>query len=315
MRDLSIFFKIVFLGGRVSYEDLRKFTEIAIQRISLNNPGGIYTPLLTLLVAAYTAYFGDLSDEETKKALKEGSTITMNNALQAFIQWVRTKEGIISGTFGIGSAGYQEFYPHGMMEYTNLTLANALVIMKRYIDVATLRQAELPANFLEDVTNLRDVFEHARTQQNQLISQVETERTEKYGTRLELETVLMKCILFIAYNNVGNINAVDLYFDQSFLKASKPKVFENVLQKGKTEFLYKHEFDTEDEIKAENTGNTPWLLSLCLTQDEVPATGVTVAPGESIKLTADKFGDVDANIYLIIKNLDADHDGKYKITV
>lgn len=133
MRDLNMYFEIAFLKARISFENLRKFAEITIQRISMNNPGGIYTDILTALTNAYTSYFGDIVDEETKKALKEGSTITMNNAMNAFIGWVRQKEGIISGTFGIGSAIHQAFYPHGMTEYTNMDLGNAETIMNRYI--------------------------------------------------------------------------------------------------------------------------------------------------------------------------------------
>jgi hypothetical protein len=315
MRNLDIFFKNVFLGARISYEDLRKFTEIAMQRIANNNPGAIYTALLTALTNAYTAYFGDLTDEETKKAMKEGSTITMNNALQDFKLWVRTKEGIIKGTFGIGSAIYEEFYPHGLTEFTNMTLANAAVLMQRYVDISTVHAAALPATFVADVTAMKDAFVDARELQNELVAKVATERTQKHGTRLEVETALMKCILIIASNNIGNLDAVNLYFDQSFLKSSKPKVFENNLLKGKTELLYKHNFDAEDEIKAENTGDTPWKLSLCLTADEVPTAGITVAPGESITVLAEQLGDVDANIYLLITNLDALHDGKYKVTV
>jgi hypothetical protein len=314
MRNLSFFFKIVFLGSRISFENLRKFTEITIQRIATNNPGGIYTPILTALTNAYIAFFGNLTDEETKKALKEGSTITMNNALQAFILWVRTKEGIIKGTFGIGSAIYEEFYPHGLTEYTKLTLANAAVIMKRYVDVATIHTAELPAAFVTDVTTLRDHFTHARELQNNLIANVAEERIEKHGTREEVEIALMKCILFIAYNNVGNVEVVNLYFDQSFLKPSNPKVYENDLGKGKTKNLCEHEFEAEDVLKAENTGNTPWMLSLCLTAEEEPTAGVTVAPGETQTITADKLGDVNVNTFLNIKNLDAEHEGKYKIT-
>jgi len=315
MRNLDIFFRIVFKRARISYENLRKFTEIAIQRIAMNNPGGIYTPILTALTNAYTDYFGDLTDEETKKAIKEGSTITMNNALAEFILWVRTKEGIIKGTFGIGSAIYEEFYPHGLTEYTKMTLANAVVIMKRYVDISTLHLAELPAAFVTDITALRDAFVAARELQNQLIGQVETERVEKYGTRGGVEIELMKCILFIAFNNVGNTDVVDVYFDQSFLKPSKPKVFENILGKGKTFNLWEHEFDPEDEVKAENTGDTPWLLYLAPTKDTTSTTGITVAPGETITVTAEQLGDVNANTFLNITNLDADHDGSYKVTV
>ncbi|MFZ4591247.1 MAG: hypothetical protein ACOYN6_09635 [Ignavibacteria bacterium] len=52
-----------------------------------------------------------------------------------------------------------------------------------------------------------------------------------------------------------------------------------------------------------------------LTADELPTTGVTVSPGDSKTILAEELGDVDANTYLMIRNLDALHDGKYKVTV
>ncbi len=181
--------------------------------------------------------------------------------------------------------------------------------------MATLHLAELPAGFLDEVTGLRDAFVSARTLQNQLVAEVAGERQEKYGTRKEVEIALMKCVLFIAFNNVGDTEVCDVYFDQSFLKPSKPKVFENTLLQGATENLWEHEFNADDEIKAENTGTTPWKLCIAIASDVSCDTGVEVAPGETVTLTADNFGDIINNHFLNITNLDPDHDGSYKVTV
>jgi len=321
MRDLIIFFEIVFQKSRISFDNLQKFADITIQRIANNNPGGIYTAILTALTNAYTAYFGDITDEKTKLALKEGSTITMNNAMIAFIKWVRQMEGIITGTFGIDSSTHQEFYPHGMTEYTNMNLGNALSLMVRFINVATIHTLELPPNFVTTAANLHGTFKAARALQNQLTGEAATERTEKYGTRKNVEIALMACVLFIAFNNIGNTAVCAEYFDQSFLKSTKPKVFEKPLLKGAAVNLYEHEFEDTDEIKAENTGTTPWRIFLATAPDIAWIEGggvslsVEVAPGETVTIAASNLGDVINNNFLNITNLDAEHDGSYKVTV
>ena len=105
-----------------------------MQRFIANNPGSTYDAIIADITAAHTDYYGAITDEDVKTAIKEGSTIAMNGALKLFKETVSQKEGIVRGTYGADSPTYQEFFPHGLTEYSKATLANAEMLMDRMVD-------------------------------------------------------------------------------------------------------------------------------------------------------------------------------------
>ena len=102
-----------------------------------NNGGGEFTTMITDTTTAYTNYFGSITDEDTKFAVQQGLTITMNNAVENFKKAVSQKEGIVRGNFGKDSSQYQEFFPNGVTEYSQATLQNVEMLMQRFVDAAT----------------------------------------------------------------------------------------------------------------------------------------------------------------------------------
>jgi hypothetical protein len=101
MIDLSIIFKNHFDTKEVSDDNLRKFADINLQRLTTNNPGGIYTALITDTGIVYMAYFGAIGDEAVRTAVKEGTTVELNIAVENFRHDVSQKEGIVRGTYGV----------------------------------------------------------------------------------------------------------------------------------------------------------------------------------------------------------------------
>jgi hypothetical protein len=136
MRNLRTYFTVIFDSPKISDDKLRKFAEIHLQRLSADNPGGVFTPLITATTAAYQAYFGAIVDEATRTAIQKGMTLKMNDALDAFLEAVRRQEGRIRADYGKESAEYTEFYPQGLMEYNQSTLANVEALMLRYAKAA-----------------------------------------------------------------------------------------------------------------------------------------------------------------------------------
>lgn len=315
MIDLTIFFKIIFDTIRISYGKLRNFSEDHVNRLAANNPGGIYNAILTDISSAYTNYFGALSDEATKKAVKEGATVIMNLAFDNFIAWVRQQHGTILGTFGENSSQMQEFYPQGLNEYNKATLKNAPVLMTRYLNAATTHAASLPPNFLPDITAIITTFTTARTLQLTLKGEVETERDEKIGTRNVVEIQLMKNLLFIAFNNVGNPDAMDTYFEQSIIRPRKKRVYKDPLAPGETKKILTEDFEANDEIKISNPGTTDIMFCLAPDENTACSTGVTLMPGEEKTVKASELGDVNVNHSFNVTNLNAGTAGEYRAEV
>lgn len=298
----------------VSDNTLKELTQKHLTSMSENNPGGIYDTLITDTTQAYTNYFGAMTDEATKIAIKEGKTVTMNIKLTAFKDFVSQQEGLIRSKWGTESEEYQEFYPQGITEYTKAPLESIEQIMERYKNAATAHQADVGAPFVTDVTTLIDEFIAARQSQISLMAIVEGKKSETSVNRDVVEIQVMKNILIIASNNVGDPSKLEDYFDQSLIRPQKQKTYSGDVLQGETANVVERSFGEHDEIKASNTGTDVWKVCLAPTAGEACTNGITVNPGEDITVTASELGDYENNHFLNITNTDA-NDGSYSVVV
>ena len=300
---------------KISDDNLKKFSEIAMQRFIANNPGSTYDVIIAEITAAHTDYYGAITDEDVKTAVKEGSTIAMNGALKLFKETVSQKEGIVRGTYGADTPTYQEFFPHGLTEYSNATLANAEMLMDRMVTASTAHVADLTAAFVTLFTNLKTSFVAKRTAQMNLIGEVQGKKAVTSGNRNVLEVVLMKSVLTVAINNIGNPDAIDIYFDQSFLKPASQKTFSGLVGALLTITVDSRIYKSEQEIKLYNNGNGVLAFSLSPEKDVTGAVSVVLSPHEEKIVTASELGDVNTCKYLNVENKDADLEGDYKVVV
>ena len=132
MIAFQVFFKNHFNTKEISDVKLQSFAEFHIQGLLANNPGGIYDLLISETTLAYTNYFGSITDKATAIAIRKGKTVAMQDAMLIFKTFVSRQEGLVRSKWSVDSAEYQEFYPHGIYEYTKATLATIEIIMVRY---------------------------------------------------------------------------------------------------------------------------------------------------------------------------------------
>src|SRR4051812_39971424 len=111
MIELLKYFRILFMSTRISRERLKAFCEDHIMRLTANNPGGIFTTVLTNVTNAYNAYYGDLSSELVNVAVKEGKTVAMNDSRSALEVVIRENENLVKYTYRTNPSSYEEFYP------------------------------------------------------------------------------------------------------------------------------------------------------------------------------------------------------------
>lgn len=223
MIDLSTFFKNHFDSRLISDSKLLKFVQIHLGRLTQNNPGNIYDTIIAETNLVYNDYLNSLTTKASKTAIKEGKTVGKNQAVTAFKKFVSRYEGFIRAEWGVKLGEYQEFYPHGIYEYTRGTLANIEKLIDRYLSAATTHQAVLGAEFVTNVTNLRDDYMNARKSQLSSIGVVAGKKSDKKAKRTAVEKQLMKNLHTIAANNVGKTSIVRTYFDQSFMRVHKKK--------------------------------------------------------------------------------------------
>ena len=165
MMNMETFFKNHFNTSKISDDNLRKFTEIHLQRMAAKNGGGEFTTMITDTTTAYTNYFGSMTDEDTKFAVQQGLTIAVNNSIANFQKAVSQKEGIVRGNFGKDSPEYQEFFPLGLTEYSQATLQNVEMLMQRMVTAANAHVGVLGIPFLTEFQGYLSAFQGARTSQ------------------------------------------------------------------------------------------------------------------------------------------------------
>ena len=71
MVRLENYFKILFMLAEFSEASLVSFFEDHLQRLTANNPGGKYTPLITALTALLSAYKASIDQRNLNQALQD----------------------------------------------------------------------------------------------------------------------------------------------------------------------------------------------------------------------------------------------------
>jgi hypothetical protein len=220
MMDLKRLFKNHFDTKEISDDNLRKFAEIHLERLSANNTAAQFTAMITATTTAYQDYFGAMTNEDTRFAIQQGLTITMKNIVEDFKKSVSQKEGLIRGNFGKESAEYQEFFPAGLTEYSSATLANIELLMKRMAASTTTHQATLGVALVGDFEAKLTAFKNARQAQLVKIGEVAESKTGTSTKRDGIENELMKNVHLIASMFIGDVDRCMDFFDQSFIRSN-----------------------------------------------------------------------------------------------
>jgi hypothetical protein len=218
MRNLRSYFTVVFDTPRISDDNLRKFVEVHLKRLAANNPGGIFSALLAATTTAYDAYFGAITDEDTKAAIQKGLTKTMNDTLEEFIRAVQRREGTIKGEFEKGSATYLEFFPKGLTEYGEATLADVEKLMTRFANVSANHVGQLGQPFVDRFVGLKQAFVAARAAQLTVMGEVKGEKLGTAEARTVLEDQLMDNVLTLAMKFKRDADTGMSYFEQSIIR-------------------------------------------------------------------------------------------------
>lgn len=314
MINLGTLAKNHFDTVEISNPNMRTMSEKTLQSFSANNPGGIYSAIITEHTTAHTNYYGAITDEDVKFSLQQGATIAVNDSVTLFKSTVHQKEGTIRGLWAETTPEYQAFFPLGLAEYSQANLSNVETLFERMATHSTSHLAELSQPFVDLFTGLRDSFLAARANQLNLMGIVEGKRITKNLKRDVLEIVLMKAALTVALNNIGNPSIMSLYFDQSFLSVSdSEETFGDDILSGETDNVFEKTLKPTDEVTLE-AFDTDLVFGLMKLVGDVVITGITVTAGTSQTVQASALGDVTQNHFLNVTNNTA-IDGSWSVTI
>lgn len=310
MIDLIKYFRILFTSPQISRERLRQFAESHIQRLMVNNPGGIYGAILAAITNAYSNFAGNLVDAATLEASAKALTLAMNDAQKAVHDKIRELEPLIDYTYRANRPVYLEFYPQGLTEYDAATQAVFQTIAQRFQAAMNAYVADFPPSETAAFNGLMTTYLTAIN--NELAGQgsVAGERTEIADTRLALCRQLTVNLLTIALNNVGNEAQAAVYFDQSILDAAfaTNSTAEGNLDPGATANAFSNTSkpDTQYRIKLNSEGTVRIGYKSTDSTPIDPTEGTEIVSGTDWQLfTATDLGYTSTNKYLNITNTGA----------
>lgn len=228
MISLSRFFKNPFLDPSISHAELQAFAEDHLAKMTAANEGGIYDGLVTDTGTAYENHFGELTSVSLRAALQKAATQTMRLRWEELVKWMTTKgEARVKDRADKPSAVYTEFFPGGMGEYHQSTVADGQTLARRIKESAATNAALLGADFQTKVAALAEGYLSARSAQ----LEKKGSRTDTGGSRDEAKAALQDQLfenLLVIAGRVKDPEKCALYFDQSLLEdaqaAAQPAV-------------------------------------------------------------------------------------------
>jgi hypothetical protein len=315
MIQLIKYFRILFLSAQLSRERLKLFCEDHIQRLTGNNPGGIFTTILTDVTNAYAAYYGDLSNAAVLESVKQGKTVAMNASRDAVEKYISEGEKLIAYTYRTNPALYQEFYPFGVSEYYNADLPTFGTIADRFKTALTAHAADFPPTFSTDYNTLYGTFTTNRTAQLLAFGNLGGEREDLATTRVDLAKQLTTNLLTIALEYVGDEDKADVYFNQGILNAAFAEADRTVTKEinpGELQNAFDNVSNPEIQLSFKNEWESDLIIGFVPDAGGVP-TQQTVPAGNEITLNASELGWTSVNKFLNVKNASLAA-GKYTVT-
>lgn len=302
------YFRILFLSSKISRERFKAFCEDHIQRLTTNNPGGIFTGELTAVTNLYNIYFGDLASESLNQALQEGKTIAMTESREELENFISDGEKLVAYTYRNENDVYQEFFPQGITEYITADLPTYGTITKRLKDAPALHAADFTPAFITDYNTLQGTFVRNRNAQLAAKSAVAAEVSDMATSKPALAKQLTTNLLTIALRFVGDESKADVYFDQAILNAAfnaSDIKTEGDLDPAETENVFDNSEKPENTFKLEVNGSGSEFFGFTADPGK-PITLVTgkevTGDGEAEYFTAAELGFTSEKTYLNVTN-------------
>ena len=219
MMDLKRFFRNPFDDPQISDDELRAFAEDHLGRLSAANTGGEFNARITDTTAAFTAFFGQVTNNEVKVAVQKAATQEMNARWTAFVAYMTNRgEARVADRAGNPSALYTEFFPRGLSEYHQAKVIDQQSLADRVKQLATTNATTLGTDFVTTVSDLVDAYNTARAAQVTSKGQTVDAGADRRTLRAAMEVQLFDNVLELAQKHKGDPDAATSYFDQSLLE-------------------------------------------------------------------------------------------------
>lgn len=278
-----------FANPEISEAKFDKIVDTHIQRLTANNQGGTYTQMITDTPPLFQAWRTAITTEAIEKALREGRTISVNDAVKIIKAYISRKRGVIKDIFEEGTSEYEQLYPNGAAEYADATLGNLRTLTERWIAAANASGSATIAAFGPELQTFLNAFITARTNQLQSAGEVIEKDSDSDIARAALAKQVFKNLLQLLLIHIDDTNRVIDFFDLSITKKNKKTYTLKV--NGNTVKNILKDFAEEQLFEIKNTGTVNLFVYTADTANATyPGWGINLAPGTSQKFTVTELG-------------------------
>ncbi|MGL4360538.1 MAG: hypothetical protein ACRCSM_08590, partial [Sediminibacterium sp.] len=299
----------------VSDDNLRKFVEDHLNRMVANNSTGLYSQIIQDTKILYDSFNSFIKQEDQSFTSQQGKTMLTDKILADFIALVSRREGTVKAAFGKESPEYQEFFPLGVNEYHQVSKANAEMLMERMRNKAIFYINEIGQGFVTVFSTILADFLAARKHQLQVMGEVDALKSNTAQARHALSIQLMKNLLFIAMQFVGETDRTDDFFSQEMIR--RKTSYENVNHKEIAPANSIINIESQvviptTEIIFENTGTVSLRIGVSDDKTTLPhQVGTVIQAGKRFISTANLLG---TGSFLNVEN-DTGIDGEFLVLV
>jgi len=131
----------------VTLPRLQKYSVDVILRLGLDNPGGVFTPLIADLTRLHTALFGAITAADAGISQRRTAAQVMWGALADLQHQLDEDKELLNYKSKKTPAIRQDFFPNGRKEYAQATLLTAELLFARAATAATTHAKALGTEF------------------------------------------------------------------------------------------------------------------------------------------------------------------------
>ncbi len=214
MIQISRYFENPLSARKYSRNELCTFAEDTLARLVANNPDDIFDTLISALDSTLSTMGATRGTRASATAIQESRTRATETLLRTIKESISRRSGRVIDQFGKKSAEYQAFYPQGLEAYYSMSYPEVEMRLDTLISASTQHLPALTAEF----TGLKAQWVAVRGSQVTQKGTVSHAMDQEKALRAELEKTLMRTVLRVAMQFVGEEEKATIYFNQSLLE-------------------------------------------------------------------------------------------------
>ena len=213
MMDLHKFFINPFNAADISMDELLAFTTDHLQKMTANNPGGVFTGRLVATNTALTGVGNAFTDDQTKLGLRKARKQAKDAFRSALAKKISPLAVGVEAKFGEGAPEFTECFPQGRKIFSDCTDDKVANHLQTLINGVTAHQAQLGAQLVTDAMALLTGWNAVYAPSESSTGAKTTTETAKAAARAALQLELFKNLLTLALNFAGQPEKLDDYME------------------------------------------------------------------------------------------------------